>query len=182
MNNNTVIKERIDALVFKALGRHAKVLIVCFNVQFPLDFGAVYNNMHFDYFIKEFARYFRRYRCYGNCQNNLQRRKKSFDPLYLWCREKGNSPHPHFHVMFVLDGTVISHMPTLRKAHEIWNRVLDREEHARGLIHYANAPGYLLHRDDHVGIERTLDALYYLAKTHTKYQITGSRIWNSSRI
>lgn len=172
------IQERIEDLLFEGLDRHAKVLIVCFNVQFPADFDSPDDNSYFGSFIKEFSRYLRRFRYYGK----KHYRKQSLDPLYIWSREQHCSHNQHYHVTICMDGTVITKMPTLRKANEIWNRLLGKEINSRGLIHYANAPGSLLHRSDHIGIERTLNALYYLAKDYSKFSTPGSRMWNSSRI
>ena len=164
---NQEIKNRNSALLDHALDAHSRILMVRFDVRYPKDIQAPADNTLLVKFIKDYSRYLRR---------------QGYDPVYLWCREQNESHNHHYHVCFLLDGTKVRYMPTLKKATEIWNRKLDRPIDTKGVIHYCNPNGTIINRNDDEAQEDALNTLSYLAKEHSKQNINGIRNWGSSSL
>ena len=162
---NPQIMERIHLLLDRALTDHAQVLLIRFDVRYPTAYHASDDNTLFQQFIENYCRYLRRH---------------EYSPLYLWCRERNTSDNPHYHVVFLLDGTRIRYMPNLNHANKIFCELLDLPVPQRGLLHFCNPNGTLVHRGDHDAYEAALDYVSYLAKTYTKITLPGTRSWSSS--
>ena len=168
MTYNENILAKNQQLLSYALARHAKVLLVRFDVRYPDGYLAPEGNALFITFMERYIRYLSR---------------KRYSPLYLWCRERANSSNPHYHVYLLLDGTRLQKMPNLYKAEEIWQRQLELEiDYTRRLLYYCNYPGSIILRNDQQKSIETLNYLAYLAKEVTKEQLPGVRNWGSSYI
>lgn len=162
---NPDIQDRISTLLNSALQRHAQALLIRFDVRYPIGYLAPLDNSLFIQFIETYRRYLDRH---------------GYDPLYLWCREQNTSANPHYHVLFLLDGTAIRYMPNLNQADEQWNRILGQPLGNKGLIHFCNPNGTMLSRTSQISQDTAREYLQYLAKNYTKQPVPGVRSWNSS--
>lgn len=164
---NPDIQARINALLSIALQRHALILLIRFDVRYPIGYLAPQENSLFIQFVETYRRYLDRH---------------GYDPIYLWCREQSTSANPHYHVFCLLDGTSIRYMPNLNQADEQWNRILGQPLENKGLIHFCNPNGTMLSRTSQVSQDSAREYLQYLAKNYTKTPIPGVRSWNSSSL
>ena len=162
---NPDIQNRINALLTAALTCHAQVLLIRFDVRYPLGYIAPVDNSLFQQFIETYRRYLARH---------------SFDPLYLWVREQNTSPNPHYHVVFLLDGTAIRFMPNLSHADELWANVLGLPVGSKGLLHFCNPNGTMLRRDSESDATTAANYLSYLAKDYSKLPVKSVRMWGRS--
>lgn len=162
---NPQIKSRLKDILDRSLSDHARVLLIRFDVRYPAGYHAPDDNSIFQQFIENYRRYLNR---------------RGYSPLYLWCREQNLSNNPHYHVCFLLDGTVISKMPNLNKATDIFNQLLDLQPDTKGLIHFSNPYGTMLSRGDQFSYDDAMKYISYLAKTYTKESVKGARSWGSS--
>lgn len=165
-NYNPDILNRNRDLVDYAFSNTTQVLLIRFDVRYPISYNAPEDNSIFREFIEDYRRYLHR---------------KGYSPLYLWCKEKNTAEHCHYHVYFLLDGSKLRYMPHLNKAEEIWCRKLNIPFQL-GLIHYCNRNGTMLRRNDPEAIDYAIDnVLDYLAKDYSKSPSPGVRNWNSSQ-
>jgi hypothetical protein len=162
---NTAILDRNIQLMEHAISRTSQVLLIRFDVRYPVGYDAPLDNYLFQSFIEDYRRY-------------LDRHK--YKPLYLWCREKHKSERYHYHVYFLLDGNEARYMPNLSKATEIWCRKLNIP-FTKGPIEYCNPNGTMIPSKDVRAVNEAVSWLGYLAKNYTKSPIPGIRNWNSSR-
>ena len=99
------IKQRIDLM----LAQHCKVLFVRFDVRFPQ--GKVHRgkNEEISWLMKALMSY---YYDHGVAAH------------YIWAREQCNSDAPHYHVIFLLNGSRVQNpMGVWTKAAEIWSGI-----------------------------------------------------------
>jgi len=101
------IKVVIDSMI----ADHCKVLIVRFDLHFPAGTFHQGRNDEISDFIKALTNYY-------TDQGIVTR--------YLWAREQRISDAPHYHVVFLLNGSRVQHpMNVWTKAAEIWSRITD---------------------------------------------------------
>ncbi len=119
---------------------------------------------------------------------------------YLWVREQDRGVHPHFHIIFIVDGDrIYSGWRWMLTAEEIWAKVLDIPS-AAGLLEASDpeqfplehAPAYKRSVSSGMMIDnRAVDVaarrqevyywLCYFAKISTKCAGTGYRSFGTSR-
>lgn len=163
--NQDIFNRNID-LVNYALSNTTQVLLIRFDVRYPVSYNAPDDNSIFREFIEDYRRYLYR---------------KGYSPLYLWCKERNTADHCHYHVYFLLDGSKLRYMPHLSQAEKVWCYKLNIP-FMKGLIHYCNPNGTMLRRSDPETVKDCIhNVLDYLAKRHTKYTVLGIRDWSSSR-
>ena len=162
---NPDIEDAVYGLLDNALARSAKVLMIRFDIRFPLGMEASNTNRELKRFLNNYKRY-------------LDRRR--YKPTYLWCAERKRSHNIHYHICFLLDGTKIQYMPNLDKANELWNSIVDYHEREEGLIHFCNPNGTIIRRGDDYGYRSAANYIMYLAKSYTKINIPGVRSWGRS--
>ncbi len=150
------IKERVN----RALSKHAKVMLVRYDLTFPEDI--IYSN-HSTY-LSSFL---------NKLRHNLTRRR--YDPIDFWVREQNTSLNPHYHCFLLLDGHKVQNpyaiFPTLTS---LWASTIGDER--KGLVDFCNqqVPGYenlngcRLTRADEQLYEDCINWLSYLAKGYTK--------------
>jgi len=102
-----------------AVRSHSRVFFMRMDVRYPQRDGQGCRSDLFRVFMASFMTHLTRH---------------GLSPLYLWVRERSESPTPHFHVALMLDGTqtrsAYSHWA---KAVELWG--LELGQGATGLIH-----------------------------------------------
>ena len=160
---NPAIQNRINVLLTSALTVHAQVLLIRFDVRYPLGYIAPVDNSLFQKFIETYRRYLDR---------------NGFKPLYLWVREQNTSVNPHYHVFFLLEA--IRYMPNLNHADELWANVLGLPVGSKGLLHFCNPNGTMLRRDSKSDATSAAGYLSYLAKDYSKLPVESVRLWGSS--
>ena len=162
------IKERQDYMI----KRHCKVLFIRMDVRFPKGYPDE-NRSNDDISklmksLKEFYEY------------------HGVDMHYVWAREQDTSDLPHYHIILLVNGSVIQNpMGIFQKAEQIWNRITGVSY--RGLIHFCDhdqengsvmirRPTKVAGGEDLAYQQQIFSAAYaealrrgsYLAKTHTK--------------
>ena len=173
---NPTILSRIESQFEAMLQQHNKLLVIRFDVRFPRD-GYLHDggNREISYLLKALKE---------ACANQIS------DIQYLWAREQVSSDHPHYHVMLLVNGSLMQNpMGLLHKASEIWSRIL-RGAYP-GLIEFCDsrclghketgsimirrpssvAEGETLFRQQQIYDEKLQEALgraSYLAKTFSK--------------
>ncbi|WP_173982628.1 inovirus-type Gp2 protein [Magnetospirillum sp. SS-4] len=122
-DNDTRIINHMERQLHYANEHHNKVLLIRFDVHFP-KMGYLYDggNREISSLIKSLkAAYKGRLR----------------DIQYAWARERIDSQHPHWHLMLLIDGAIMQNpYGLLKKAEEIWNRILGGEY--QGLIEFCD--------------------------------------------
>ena len=150
------IQKRIDY----SLSRHAKVMVVRYDLHFPAD--KVYTG-HGGY-IRSF---------HNKLRQNLRRRR--LDPIDLWVREQNASLNPHYHCFLLLDGNKVQSIyAILPLAEKLWASTIQNDR--EGLVHYCSKNwdgsksinGCRLTRTDQDLYYECQDWLGYLAKEYTK--------------
>ena len=164
-HHNPNIIQRNEQLINYALNYASRVLLIRFDVHYPQGYNAPEDNSLFQLFIEDYRRYLA---------------NKGYRPLYLWCRERNESPNFHYHVYFLLDYSKIRYMPTVIKAESIWCRKLGIP-FQRGFIEYCNKESIIIKRNDQYSKDNALFIMSYLAKNITKEPIANIRNWNSSQ-
>lgn len=107
--------ERIIACVERqfdhALGIHNKVLLIRFDVRFPTE------NYLYDGGNREISSLIKSLKAvYAAQLREIQ---------YAWVRERVDSNHPHYHVMLLVNGSLMQNpYGLLKKTEEIWNHIL----------------------------------------------------------
>src|ERR1700756_2513691 len=99
------IKQRMDYMI----EYHCKVLFVRFDVRFPA--GMVHHgpNTEISQLIKALKAFYT---------------EQGIDVHYIWAREQWSSEAPHYHVVFLLNGSRVQNpMGVWVKAAELWSRV-----------------------------------------------------------
>lgn len=143
--------------------KHSKVLVVRFDIRYPVSYAEDGNNRDISaclaYVVKKYKRW-------------------GLDPCYIWVREQHRSVHPHYHCALLLNGQKVqTYAHVFRNVEEAWGRTLGYpvsgcvNHCTRGGTHDYN--GKMLRRD--AGHEAYMDRLHdvlrqlsYLAKTYTK--------------
>lgn len=186
------IQDILDSLIDQfeyMFNRHSQVLILRFDVRFPVELCTIDDNSCIVTFMEELIRYYRN-------QKNLQNRenRKNYDPHYLWVREKNSSHNHHYHVVLFMNGNAIRYFKDLGKLRETWARILNRycgyAGDASKLIYppKGNVLGVLtrrginVYRDDTYMINEMFEVCTYLAKVNTKEILRHVKIYGASQV
>lgn len=154
------IHNEIQNRVNYALSRHAKVMVVRYDLHFPAD--KAYSG-HGEY-IRSFQ---------NKLRQNLRRRK--LDPVDLWVREQNISLNPHYHCFLLLDGNKVQSIyAVLPLAERLWASTIGDDRN--GLVQRCrknwdgskSINGCRLTRIDQGLYYQCQDWLSYLAKEYTK--------------
>jgi len=166
------IMRSINDLLNAMVTRHCKVFIVRIDVRFPVGFTHDGTNVLISEWIRRVVGYYG-YHKIGCAQ--------------LWVREQKTSENPHYHVLLLLNGSLIQNGGGVREiAARTWTNLLKRDD-AGPCIHlcqpYASGSGIMIQRPTKTSMgakaeqERSaFDATFngviawasYLAKTYTK--------------
>lgn len=157
------IQSKIIDLIKYYIMKHSKVLVVRFDIRYPVSYAKAGNNRDIStclaYVVKKYKRW-------------------GLDPYYIWVREQHQSAHPHFHCALLLDGQKVrAYGHVFRNVEAAWDRTLGCP--VAGCIDHCigggsqDYNGKMLRRDagNEVYIDRLHDVLRqlsYLAKTYTK--------------
>ena len=122
-------------------------------------------------------------------------KRRKCDPYYIWVREQNKSDHPHYHCLFLLDGTrVKTYNHVFKSVETIWNSTLDIDRDSKGLIDYCTNKsnrdynGKMITRTSDVEkfdsrLDEVKQQALYLAKAYTKGSIhDGQRNFGMSRL
>ena len=156
------IDNKIQELVTYCTDKHSKVLVVRFDIRYPLLYDSQSNNSDISecmsYVIKKYKR---------DC----------LDPCYIWVREQNMSSNQHYHVALFLDGQrVRSYRHVFDTVESAWGRVLGCN--VEGCIHHCTDPddidsnGIMLRSDDTGRYSerkhKVFKILSYLSKSYSK--------------
>lgn len=158
------IQERVHHMV----QRHSKTLIIRFDVRYPQHHPIPERNDHISNLIRVLKEWY--------SVNNIESH-------YVWVREQNTSDTPHYHIMFLVNGSKIQHGSGLvHSAEKLWATILNMPW-VEGLIHYCDLDQgrswLMLERPPinsstldqqyfQADIQNVLARLSYLAKTYTK--------------
>ena len=152
----SAIRQRFDYMI----NRHCRVLFVRMDIRFPDGTHPHTPNRTVSRFTASMCRTLRNH---------------SLNPQYVWVREQACSENPHYHFIWLLDGTKRRHPEFLFEAADrLWAKHLGLN-HAGGLIErcWRGGNGILLERNNGDLSTRYSDCINrasYLAKTYTKGQ------------
>ena len=165
------IRQRILNCFHAAINTHRKVLVVRLDIRFPQCFACDRHNALISEFMRRLKSHFGYHRTY--CE-------------YVWAREQGRSKSPHYHLLLLLNGSLLESGWGVREvAARTWSKLLKGEYGA--CIHLCppavGASGIMIRRPpEHADGGQSLskinefEAAYamafnwacYLAKTYTK--------------
>jgi hypothetical protein len=184
------IMDRIENWLERATKDHCKIFVVRLDVRFPVAYEHKGGNDEISEFLRRFGSYY-----------------PELDSRYVWARERAGAEHPHYHVLLMLNGSVIQNAwgRLVTDVNNIWAGVLEWSSRIKwspgGYIELCNGynglNGIMIRRpaiqataekaqkdyDKYVTAYRAaLNWGAYLAKTHTKGSVPpGVREWGSSR-
>ena len=118
------ILQSLEKLFVHMTNKHSKVLFIRFDVRYPFNYQLqeTQTNKLFSRFMAALVLYYQR---------------QGYDPHYLWVRDGSDGAHPHYHVVFMLNGHKAKYyMPVLKNAEQLWGYQL--KQNAKGLIFYCN--------------------------------------------
>lgn len=143
-------------MVDTALNRHAKVMVVRYDLAFPAETSYCNHSNYLSFFLNKL-------------RHNLKR--KGYDPIDFWVREQNNGLNPHYHCLLLLNGYKVQSLygifPVIER---LWASTLGVA--GQGLVHYClqrtdgqtNLNGCRLIRNNEQLYWQCLDWLEYLAK------------------
>lgn len=112
------IADAMEELVEDYFSKHSKVLVVRFDITYPVAHGDVKDNGDIQ-------------KCMSNTMKGFKR--KGYDPAYGWVMEKKASVHPHYHGLALLDGQKTrSADMVFDKVEKNWQSVIGSD--SKGLI------------------------------------------------
>lgn len=155
----------------RMISHHNKVLVIRFDVHFPVGYVHEGPNAELSFFLRRL-------------RENIEYSRG--EVYYVWVREQADSPVPHYHVMLMLVGAMTQNpMGILREADRIWSHTIGYN--GTGLVHFCQQDGgdghVMIRRPSSVAVGADLlaqqrqaaDAYYtalakgaYLAKTYSK--------------
>ncbi len=161
--------------------KHSKVLVVRFDLHFPITFPHVHTNQYISetiaYIVKKYKR---------DC----------LDPMYYWAMERKQGMHPHYHVVLFLDGQKVkTYKHVFHNFEDTWSRHLNTD--VSGCVHHCNVTngridmnrnGLMIRRCDgpekmQEQMQNVYNQISYLAKSDTKCNDNdGLRNFGMSRI
>lgn len=119
------IVERLDQMIIN----HNKVLVIRFDVHFPVGYVHEGHNTELSFFIRRL-------------RENIEYSRGEVH--YVWAREQANSPVPHYHVILMLDGSKTQNpMGILHEADRIWTNRIGYT--GTGLVHFCQQDGGVGH-------------------------------------
>ena len=187
-------KEILDVMIrlLLAMQNRRWNLVFALHLRFPVDYPFfVIGNMLLMQFLERFA----------------ERLKYKMLYHYLWVREQDGGLHPHYHIIFIVDGDrCYSGWDWMEIAQEIWAKVL-KIQSGKGLVHVSDpepfplehAPEYKVSdeykkyqvsygmmidtraSDADARREEVFDWICYFAKVYSKHSGTGCRSFGTSR-
>lgn len=119
---NQNIMMRIDQRINAAIANHNKILFIRYDVRFPVDYLHNGKNEEISVLMKYIKEIF----------------ELSLGTIhYVWVREKVSSRNPHYHVMVLINGSIMQNPYTfLLKIDETWRKLLKCS--TNGLIHFCS--------------------------------------------
>ena len=159
-NNIPEIEAQLRQRVNTALSRHAKVMVVRYDLRFP-D-----NQPYFDH-----SRYL------SSFLNKLRHKlkHKGYDPIDFWVREQNYSLNPHYHCLLLLNGHKVQSLYGIFPVIEsLWASIIGDSnpglvEHCRQCTDWQiNLNGCRLTRNNEQLYRQCLDWLEYMAKEYSK--------------
>ena len=173
------ILNKLHQLLSFVTCKHNKTLFIRFDLTFPQNMYVPTDNSLLSKFLDSFKTWLSR---------------KGLDPHYLWVREQSREKHQHYHLILLLNGSLVqSCYPILQKAEYFWGLALGLID-ARGLVDFCfqsrnGAPqtnGLMLRRGT-PEFPATFNTCFhwgsYLAKENTKGYGPGyTKEFGSSRI
>lgn len=118
----------------RMISHHNKVLVIRFDVHFPVGYVHEGPNSELSFFLRRL-------------RENIEYSRG--EVYYVWVREQANSPLPHYHVILMLDGSMTQNpMGILLEADRIWSNTIGYT--GTGLVHFCQQDG----GDGHVMIRR----------------------------
>lgn len=155
--------ERLIKLLDFYANKHGKVLVVRFDITYPLLYPKVMSNEHIRLCMAKLVQKYKRH---------------GFDPYYMWTREQKVSLHPHYHCVLLLNGNLVrSFSHVFENARMLWSSTIG--DNTPGLIDHCIdnpwMPGYengiMLVRakaDAQITYDAVVTQLSYLAKMADK--------------
>ena len=159
------IRSSICNLLHNYLERHNKSLIIRFCVRFPTEHQPGR---------KEISRFIE------TLKHELQ--KNYLDPSYIWVREQVTSEHPHFHVVFFVNGNKVQNPTAIYQLAEmLWNVTLNTNY--GGLVEFERYCSVRKCDYDYPQqLEYAINMLSYIAKDFSKGPINdGYRDFGMTR-
>ena len=174
------IKNSVNELLDFYTDNHRKTLSIRFDVRYPQDYTGDTSSKNISDCMAHMVKKYKRRKC---------------DPYYIWVREQNKSDHPHYHCLFLLDGTrVKTYNHVFKSVETIWNSTLDIDRDSKGLIDYCTKKsnrdynGKMITRTSDVEkfdsrLDEVKQQALYLAKAYTKGPLyDGQRNFGMSRL
>lgn len=177
------ILEAIHKRLFYMTEKFSRVLFFRFDLRIPQEFFPLPpDNEKLSAFLNSFTTYLNRSR---------------IEYQYVWVREQHSSQHPHYHLIFFLNGNLtVSPHNHLKRAEKLWTNLFNNPDvtENRGLLHRCNRRADGGTQSNHILISRNSDRFYddvercfrwasYLAKMNTKGSAPRNvREWDASLI
>ena len=153
--------------------KHNKTLVVRCDIRYPTDYDkSTDNNSDIT-------------RCMRKVRQKYHR--QGLEPMFIWCREKDTSIHPHYHVALLLNGNKVrSYNHVFKTVEDMFKNTIgvDNNGLVDACMRYEN--GILLDRNRQDYIQKYQDVyrqLSYLAKENGKGEYAdGLRDFGMSRL
>ena len=139
----TDIFQAISARLEYMTSKFSRVLFFRFDLRIPQDFPhEVHDNQILSIFLNSFTTYLNRL---------------GIEHQYLWVREQQTSVHPHYHLIFLLNGN-LTYNPHrhLNRAERLWSNLFNstNETENRGLLHRCNRRADGSPQSNHIRLQR----------------------------
>lgn len=176
--------------VIRAISQYREVFAFRFDLRLPWWFKYMpksYQNEVIDKFIESFKAKIKH-----NRRKALRENPKGHDSTvrYVWAREFGHRGRPHYHFAILLNkdafcalGRYAQGIDNMyNRLHSAWASALDLPpDDVKGLVHFPDNAGYVIHRDDQASFDKFFLRASYLCKAATKAYGDGGHGFGASR-